>query len=510
MATTDLEIRMTIKTLAAKGLPNRAIARQLDLSEGTVRYHRTRMAAGATDGRADQPRRALVAADAIAHWMAQHNRSNLAALHAWLADEHGYTGSRRSVQRFVSERYPPPPQRAHRRVETPPGAAQVDWAQFPRMLVAGQPIALHAFHLVLSHSRFGAVVWMPAEDSLCWLAAHNAAFERVDGIPAVLRVDNTKTAVVRGAGAWGQLNDSYRRYATTVRFHVDACAPYRPEHKGKVERAVRSHRGLDPTTQGWDSVQQLQAAADAALLDSARRRRCPATGGSVWDAWQAERAALAPLPILPAPFDNVATRRVGRDGRVAFAFLDRQVEVRGGAGQVQGLADLQIIAQHPRHTDCRVLLDPTHYGGPGTATVQAPTPLRRTQAAAQGRRPPAASAAAPAQVPQHQLPDHRRTGFRTDDPKRSEPVLPPGHLPLRSRRRSPRRGHPRPPAAQGPRAQHQGKELPTQRPRSHPGNPPQLNNPLTRGCVNPGVALMRETGCRLTPVALTSLDLPDQ
>lgn len=378
---------MTIKTLAAKGLPNRAIARQLALSEGTVRYHRARMAAGATDGRASQPRRALVATDAIAHWMAQHDRANLAALHAWLTDEHGYTGSLRSVQRFVADRYPPPPRRARRRVETPPGAqAQVDWAQFPRMVVAGQRVGLHAFHLVLSHSRFGAVVWMPAEDSLCWLAAHNAAFERVGGIPAVLRVDNTKTAVVRGAGAWGQLNDSYRRYATTVRFHVDACAPYSPEHKGKVERAVRSHRGLDPTTQAWDNLAQLQAATDAAVLDSARRRRCPATGGSVFDAWQAERAVLAPLPILPVPFDNVATRRVGRDGLVAFegrqysvpfAFLDQQVEVRGGAGQVQVLADLQVIAQHPRHTERRVLLDPAHYDGPGTATVQAPTPLGR-------------------------------------------------------------------------------------------------------------------------------------
>ncbi|GAO23852.1 putative transposase catalytic subunit [Alicycliphilus sp. B1] len=387
MAITDLEIRMTIKTLAAKGVPKRAIARQLDLSEGTVRYHLARQAAGARDGRADQPRRAGVAADAIAHWMAHHDRANLAALHAWLVAEHAYTGSLRSVQRFVADRYPPPPVRARRRVETPPGAqAQVDWAQFPRMVVGGELVALHAFHLVLSHSRFGAVVWMPAEDSLCWLAAHNAAFERVGGIPAVLRVDNTKTAVVRGAGSWGQLNDSYRRYATTVRFHVDPCAPYSPEHKGKVERAVRTHRGIDLARQAWDSVEELQAATDEAVQDSARRRRCPATGGSVFDAWQAERAALAPLPILPVPFDEVATRRVGRDGLVAFegrqysvpfAYLGQTVEVRGGVGCVQVLADQQIIARHPRHTDHRLLIDPTHYEGPATDTVQPPTPLGR-------------------------------------------------------------------------------------------------------------------------------------
>ncbi|MCZ8063080.1 LuxR C-terminal-related transcriptional regulator [Silanimonas sp.] len=67
MAITDLEIRMTIKTLAAKGVPKRAIARQLDLSEGTIRYHLSRIASGTPDGRAAQPRRAGVAADAIAH-----------------------------------------------------------------------------------------------------------------------------------------------------------------------------------------------------------------------------------------------------------------------------------------------------------------------------------------------------------------------------------------------------------------------------------------------------------
>jgi DNA-binding NarL/FixJ family response regulator len=39
VAITDLELRMTIKTLAAKGQSHRAIARQLDVCEGTVRYH---------------------------------------------------------------------------------------------------------------------------------------------------------------------------------------------------------------------------------------------------------------------------------------------------------------------------------------------------------------------------------------------------------------------------------------------------------------------------------------
>lgn len=85
-----------------------------------------------------------------------------------------------------------------------------------------------------------------------WLASHNGAFTRLGGIPAVVRVDNTKTAVAHGAGAWGQLNETYRRYALTVRFHIDPCAPYSPEHKGKVERTVRTARArLEATARPW-------------------------------------------------------------------------------------------------------------------------------------------------------------------------------------------------------------------------------------------------------------------
>jgi hypothetical protein len=38
VAITDLELRMTIKTLAAKGQSNRAIARQLHLCEGAITF----------------------------------------------------------------------------------------------------------------------------------------------------------------------------------------------------------------------------------------------------------------------------------------------------------------------------------------------------------------------------------------------------------------------------------------------------------------------------------------
>jgi len=386
---TDLETRMTIKTLAARGLAKRAIARQLELCEGTVRYHLRRLQVGAGDGRARQLQRAAAVRAPIDHWMQQREGAlNLAALHEWLMAEHDYRGSLRSVQRYVRDAYPPPPKRARRRVETPPGAqAQADWAVFPDVVVGGERVTLHSFHMLLSHSRGEAIVWEPREDQLSWLAAHNGAFTRLGGIPAVVRIDNTKTAVAQGAGVWGRLNESYRRYAVTVQFHVDVCAPYSPEYKGKVERSIRSQRWrFDPSERTWQDLSELQAASDAEVERGAHRRRCPATGTSVWEAWQAERPRLAPLPILPAPFDHIATRRVaddalicfeGRQYSVPFAFLGREVEVRGGAGRVQILADRAVVAEHPRQTARRLVIDPAHYEGMATPTVLPPTPLGR-------------------------------------------------------------------------------------------------------------------------------------
>lgn len=139
---------MTIKTLAARGVPKREIGRtlSLSLSEGTVRYHLRRMAGDARDGRARQRRRAAEVAEPIDWWLSQPDGGrNLAALHDWLVAEHGYAGSLCSVQRYVAEHYPAPPRRARRRVETPPGAqAQVDWASSPGVVLGGEQMTLHA------------------------------------------------------------------------------------------------------------------------------------------------------------------------------------------------------------------------------------------------------------------------------------------------------------------------------------------------------------------------------
>lgn len=382
---------MTIEVLRKRGVSQRAIARQLGVHENAVRYRLKRLATQARDRRADQVSSVASHAEAVAHWMASVGAvgMNGLALYEWLVAEHGFAGSYKAVQRFVRAQYPKPRLRVRRRVETPPGAqAQADWAEYPGVEVGGERLDLSAFHLVLSHARYEAVVWSVRQDELAWLAVHNAALTRLGGVPAVIRVDNPKTAIAWGAGPWGVLNERYAAYARALRFHVDATRPRAPQEKGKVERRVRAQRvGFDPYREAWRDLAALQARTDESVVASARRRLCPATGLSVWESFEAEQKLLTPLPeFLPEPFDRVAQRRVSREatlsfeGRtysVPFRFADQVLEVRGCTATVQMWAEGAIVASHPRRTRWRLVIDPRHYEGASTERVEAPVPLGR-------------------------------------------------------------------------------------------------------------------------------------
>ena len=169
--------------------------------------------------------------------------------------------------------------RARRRVETPPGAqAQVDWVEFPGVTLGREDVDLVALIVTLSWSRKRAVVWARSKDMLSWQACQIACLERLGGVPAVLRIDNVKTAIATGGGCWGKINETYRRFAIQLRFHVDACQPRHPQGKGKAERHARDLREtIDPRKEYFEDLSALQAATDARLDARFQRLRCPLT-----------------------------------------------------------------------------------------------------------------------------------------------------------------------------------------------------------------------------------------
>src|SRR5512147_2597681 len=388
---------VTLTTLSHKGQSHAQIARTLGVTEGAVRYHLRRARAGATDGRRGKPHRADPLAHVIDHWVHDGRPApvgdepppavNVRALHDYLVHEHAYTGSYRSVLRFVRAKYPAPRLRPFRRVETPPGAqAQADWGELAGIDIGRGPQPLYAFVMVLSYSRKVVVVWSERMDQLAWHHAHNEAFRRLGGVPAVVRIDNLKTGIARGAGPWGRVNAAYRSYARCIGFHVDACLPGCPEDKGKVESKVGAIQRRLRLRGTYPSLAALQGDSDEQLARWDERRTCPATGRTVQDSWLEEQRLLRPLPLLPEVFDVAVTRVVQRDctvnfeGRtysVPFVLCGLAVEVRGCAETVQVVHEGRVAAEHPRASRERIVLDLAHYEGHGDERVAPPVPLGR-------------------------------------------------------------------------------------------------------------------------------------
>jgi transposase len=391
---------VTIEVLQQRGQSQSQTARILGVSEGAVRYHLRRAREGTADGRRKPSRiERLGLEQAVAHWwqaqaevLGQERPPSVRLLHDFLRAEHGYDGSYKSVRKYARAHFGRPRTRPFRRVETPPGAqTQSDWGEFPRVDLGDPtgPTTLYAFVMVLSHCRKEAVVWSRSADQLAWHHVHNEAYRRLGGVAAVNRIDNLKTGIARGCGAWGQVNEQYRTYARALGFHVDACEPRAPEQKGKTERRVGVWKRLEVQGRSFDGLAGLQAWTDATLEADAARRVCPATGATVAASWEAERPFLRPLPAaLPEPFDLIRTAPVHKDcsihfeGRcyvVPFTYVGRAVEVRGCSDRVQVLDPRSgiVLVSYPRHTAERILIDPACYAGPGTAEVMPPKPLGR-------------------------------------------------------------------------------------------------------------------------------------
>lgn len=397
MARLRTEEIMVAQQMVERRVPVRQVARQLGVDESSLRYRLARSVA-APDGRQERP-------SVLDGWEARvdavlarfddprlHGEADApveaSVVHGVLQRDYGFTGSYQAVRRYLTRRFPRAPVQAIRRVETPPGVqAQHDWFECTSR-VGGVLQPVYGLIGTLSHSR-ASFVWVSGGmQQLAWQTGHLALFRRYGGVPLWVRIDNLKTGVASGAGPTAMLTPAFATFARTCGFGVDPCRAACGRDKGKAERGVRTHRSLlaDLLVSSWTDLPALQAALDARSALVQAQRRCPITGTSIAEALTAERALLQPLPDLHELFDCVVARRVSRDclvsfeGRrysVPFAWVGRQVEVRGAAQEVVILAEGQAIARHPRHTRRTLVLDGAHYEGASTATVSAPTPLGR-------------------------------------------------------------------------------------------------------------------------------------
>lgn len=110
--------------------------------------------------------------------------------------------------------------------------------------MAGRSVYAYRFELRLSHTRVRGEGVVSTRRPTRVAPVHNEGFPRLGGVAATVRVDSCKTAVSRGAEAWGESNPSYQRYARAV------GSTAMPARCGIRSRRPKPSAASDPTALG--------------------------------------------------------------------------------------------------------------------------------------------------------------------------------------------------------------------------------------------------------------------
>lgn len=350
---------MDIKVLKAQGYSQRAVARKLGVhretvrrvwDEGEPRKYRRGLRASKLDGFKEQ----------LLSRLASHPGLRATRLYREIRGR-GFAGGYETVKRWC--RAWRREQRAREgtvRFETGPGVqAQADWGETRQLRFAsGEEATRYFFALVLGYSRLRFVMYLP-QITLSWLLwAHARAFDFFGGVPERILYDNPKQLVKRPRPdvAW---QERLLAFASHYGYLPQACWPYRPQTKGKVENTIGYHErdfllGLDPPP--VDDADLNRRAL--VWCEDVAGRVCTTTGVAPWERFAEERDHLRSLPGVAFDCRSVETRRVLREAVIAHAgnrysvpsqLVGRTVTVKEGFdGMLCVYADADEVAVHPR------------------------------------------------------------------------------------------------------------------------------------------------------------------
>lgn len=294
----------------------------------------------------------------IEQWLTQYPSLRATRVHDML-QERGYQGSVRQVRRVVAELRPPKPVRVFQEIETLPGEqAQVDWAHVGKVTVPGGQRTMWLFVCTLSASRaiFAELVFeltaVSLARSLCRAGAH------FGGVPRTWLFDNTKAVVLDRTADAARLHPLLLEVAGQLCVQPRLCAPYQPNHKGKVERSIRYLRDRVLAARSWNTVEDGNRALLQFLTTTALERAHPTRKTiTVGQALAEEQPRLLSLPaVMPEPLTTLFVRPDQR-GSVTFdgnrysvppRCVGRNLLLRASDQQVRLLDESACVAEHAR------------------------------------------------------------------------------------------------------------------------------------------------------------------
>ena len=210
----------------------------------------------------------------IAATLAKHPRLRASRLWA-MVRERGCAGSRSGFRAVISRLRPRRPAEAFLRRSVLAGQeAQVDWAHFGKLTVVPAQRDLRAFVMVLSYSRFRFLRFSLRAAMPSFLRGQVESFRFFGAVPRIVLYDNLKSAVLEREGDAVRFHPTLLAIAGHYRFEPQACAPYRPNEKGR-ERPL-----LGRARPEWSARSRTSATTSSRRVTS---RRSPT---STWRRWR--------------------------------------------------------------------------------------------------------------------------------------------------------------------------------------------------------------------------------
>ncbi len=281
-----------------------------------------------------------------------------------LVSENAFGGSYQSVKRYVRARRNSEPRRVWRMECEPGEELQVDFGLgAPLKGPDGKTKRTWVLRAVLSYSRKGYSEAVLRQDTETFLRCLENALRHFGGVPQVLNVDNLKAAVLKADWYDPELNPKLQEFCRHYGIDPMPCRPYRPQHKGKVERGVGYVKSNALKGLSFKSLADENAFLAHWEAHVADKRIHGTTCQQVAARFEQERPHLQPLPADLFPAYQEARRSVNRDSFVEVAkayyeappeYMGRQVWVRWDSRTVrlynERLEQMQVhLRQEPGH-----------------------------------------------------------------------------------------------------------------------------------------------------------------
>ena len=236
-----------------------------------------------------------------------------------LVDQHGYSSSYQSVQRFVLKLRAAVSPEARVIIETQPGEeAQVDYGTGPmvRDPDSGKYRRTRLFVMTLGCSRKCVRLLVFRSSARVWAELHEKAFRRLGGSPRVMVLDNLREGVLSPDFYDPGVNPLYRDVLAHYGVTALPCKVRDPDRKGKVESGV-NHAQMTPLKgKKFESLEEAQAYLDHWEERWADKRIHGRAKRQVATMFAEEKPFLQLLPLEPFRYYQYGERTVHLDGCV--------------------------------------------------------------------------------------------------------------------------------------------------------------------------------------------------